>query len=138
MSMKTYVIVSTVSALLLFGCEQKSKYEEVEIEVTPVTPASEEILEQTQPWCNDGLTISPLRVSGTSWVNGIGKTSPSILLAPESALEYGAYSSAQFSGEDEVRNIKSLRTLGNGRQVITFTGEVYLEKDEDKTFLCLK
>ena len=91
----------------------------------------------TSSFCADGVQVEPMRVSGTSWDNGFGKTSASVLLKADSIDELSLFRTAQLNTESEPRNIKSARTTGNGRQVIIFDGEI-IRNSASISIVCLR
>ena len=87
------------------------------------------VVETTNENCSSGKIIALSTISGTSWVGGVGKKTPSLLLESNSDLDISSVTSVKLAHETGARAVKSTRVLGNGRKVVILVGGEIADKE---------
>ena len=118
--MNKIFLVLCFGASIVSGCNAQTQNEDSGETVS----IQEQGLISEELFCSDGLKVSPLRVSGKNWNEGVGNSSASILLDVNSVDGLSSYVTAQLSSESTTRSITSARITANGRQIVTFDGKI--------------
>lgn len=137
--MRKYLFLAGSCMCFLIACTEPNNSQVIElngnvepvqtetVDVAVVTENAANHVEETPQWCENGLSVEPISVSGTNWDKGFGKARASILLGEVVMTDQNSYKYIDIKSPDKPsgdrRSINSQKALSNGRQVINFTGE---------------
>jgi len=118
----------------LVGCEKKDvslpeRPAQTEVLIQTEAEVPEAVVETANEICSGGKIIALSTISGTSWIGGVGKTRPSLLLESNSNLDINNVTSVKLAHEAGARAVKSARVLGNGRMVVILEGGEIADKE---------
>lgn len=129
--------ISLLPLLFLASCDKSTNNSnQTTIDTTVEAPEDTNAEMPDSTFCATGLVVKPLNISGTSWNEGIGRSVPSLILAPNTLDPDTNPANIMLNHEADARAVKTYRTDPRGNQILVFEGPV-IDPDSEFNSACV-